>query len=77
MKLPRLTNIHTVRFTLKSGIQIVHEFSSLSYEGTAGEITSMDWASANRKPFYISLREIAVIENLSKRIRIRVRDAEE
>lgn len=74
MKLPRLSNVYTVRFLLKGGNEVTHDLRDFSFKGNSEEITSIKWVSDDDWPFYVSLSEIAAVKIQSKRIRFRFRD---
>ena len=77
MLLPRLTNIYTVRILTKGGGEITHAFYQFEFKGNSEEVTNLKWASADRKPFYIAISEIAAIQVLSRKARIRIRHAKD
>jgi len=75
MRLPRLTRIHTVDIYLKGGAVIRKDFTQLSWKAEAEGITNLKWTCGDGMNFVVVLDEIASINVVSSRVRIRVRDA--
>ena len=76
MRLPRLTNIHTVELFLKGGAVVCKEFTDFSWKYNGNGVTSLKWKTADGSPFYIDLDSIASISVVSRRVRFRLRHAE-